>query len=222
MPDWKMHLRCAEQVAEKINISNIDEFFLGNIVPDTPWINRAEANMEGSIKCKLHYYTLERGSASATPNYLKFLKENLGFIADTCIGKGMLLHLVLDYVVNRKFNERVKEVDKDMFDILLNDGTTIRVSGHGNRIAEKYKDIHSYEDTFTVVNIYHGYMSDDTMTFLKSLGYEGDIKNLINIITKAVSVQYYTDSAIFTHEEYEQMIGVSKLLFLELVKSNGL
>lgn len=95
MASFKIHLAIAKKYIEKHNnITNEKDFYLGSIAPDLP-----------SDKAPLHFTTF-----TGTEDLIRSLLEKVdinkacqNIIPDTDYNKGILLHLITDYMFYTKF-----------------------------------------------------------------------------------------------------------------------
>lgn len=229
MPDWRMHLKSAKNLDMKFKMAGVSDFTIGNmedfnigvILPDTPWLSYSGQVREEDLKYKLHYYNPRVGSSCIIPNYFKFLADKKQFIANTDVGKGMLLHLILDAVVNGKFNESIVESDTDYFEVMLIDGTNKRISGVNDKVRLIDADIHGYEDIISFDYINDMRVSTSVRDYLRDLGCSIPMVDLVIKINEHNEKSYYASSRIFTVMQYEQMIEDSIQLLCGLAKVEG-
>lgn len=216
MPDWKMHVHACEKAIKQFKVTYASDFIFGGVLPDTPWIDSKDACKDGTLKCDLHYYLPQGDELAPTPNYYKFLKEYKDFIAMTDIGKGMLFHLILDAVVNKHFNEHTVYLGNEEFSVLLSNGEFKHVSGFSRKVKEKYEDIHAYENTLSVRSLESIYMSYEVKIKLCELGYGGSVDDILKVVNKRLERVHETKNAIFTIEQYEQMVDDAIKIFIDL------
>lgn len=221
MPDWKTHIKACNKVKEKIKISNVPDFKFGSILIDYPWINRTVADQLMSDKSKLHYYIAIAENDPSIPNYYKFLRENYELVSGTDYGKGMLLHLILDAVVNTQFMRRTTEYEKDRFNIETYSKLRLTADSIDKLIDLKYRDIHGYEDDFGIDDLYSFELSIEAINYIYSLGCEMHIDALIDKINSRLKKFYYTRNLIFTMSQYEKMIDDTVAIFIDILNKEN-
>ena len=227
MPDWKMHLRSTEKLFDKFKIDgasafeikNTEDFRIGVVLPDTPWIEYSPYNQTETLKYKLHRYIPRVGGNAIIPNYFKYLKEENDFIRKTDIGKGMLFHMILDAVVNEQFNQSIVEKSPGEFTVVLADCSKIEVSGMPNKVDLCYADLHSYEDCFSVNYIFDTRISEEATEYIWSLGCKWPIVDLVIEINNYTDKSYSTVNKIFTIKQYDGMIADAMEIFLNIAKA---
>lgn len=228
MPSWKIHLKVASNIKEKLNIyEEKDKFMIGNIIPDmySAYIMK---NMSQNIPYDVSHYAtpvIINGARFVLPDYEKFKNIHLENIKDPLV-LGYLSHLMADHFFNKYTYTNNCIIDKsgEVSSIKTKRGETLKCSKN-TMIRMKQEDFKSYEDRLNIEKLNISYTSDifRSLENIKAFKIKKeDVLNLINYLN-SLTLQSSTKKApliLFSKECLDNMIEECSSFILNYIKNN--
>lgn len=141
MPCWGTHLYIANELNKKIKL-NINEFLLGNVLPDiySGWIIKNASKIEIYDTSHVGKKTLLDGKRYTLPDIEKFEEENKELFRDNTLLLGYFVHILTDYFFNKYTfqNHYVKDENSKTIGCYLKNGEFL--SGNVESV-KKYKHL---------------------------------------------------------------------------------
>ncbi len=215
MPSWKIHLKIANNIKEKLNIyEDKDKFMIGNILPDM-YSGHIIKNMSKVIDYNTNHYgtnTIINGAQFCLPNYEMFKNIHINKLDDIII-LGYLSHLMADYFFNKYtytnctiINEKgeVCGIKTKKDEILnCNKNTMTRI---------KQEDFNSYGDTINLEKCNYSYTSDifNSLEKLETFKVEKDdivkLINYLNSLTMPTKTGKSNALILFKKEKLDNLV----------------
>ncbi len=212
MPSWGIHLACANNIANSLNIFDIDSFLIGNFMPD------AERYVVNDLSVfvpynKSHYISKFKinGYYENLPDYNKFIGRYKNSLNNEVI-LGYLTHLLTDYYFNNLVftNNTIKDSNGKIVKIKLKKNNVIDGNGESRRIL-KQQDF-AYFDRY-ILNNYNFKLpkySDEMLLKIHAfneINYtKNDIEKIINYLKKLS-----TKTNCKIHEDKFSMFSMQEL-----------
>lgn len=103
MAEWNWHVALAKKVCEVCDIKNINDFYLGAVLPDTPWTSVSDGATSG-VRQVLHLARRMPHSLTDVADPSTFLDSFKTQTIYSDLFRGIYCHLVLDECVNDLWN----------------------------------------------------------------------------------------------------------------------
>jgi len=215
MPSWGIHLVTANEVLKKINISEENAFFIGNVMPDAERhvIDNFSVFVEYDIS---HFTELQEvnGNLERLPNPVKFVNKYKNKMKNPMI-LGYLIHLLTDYYWNKLTAARftIRDNNGNFIGIKLNTGENLEADKTIRRNL-KHNDFYLFENELIQNTIFKlPDYSEDLINFseeIEEINYNKDDLQKI--------VFYLTNK--FGNIQKEELIGEYKLYTKEQMKND--
>lgn len=121
MPGWLLHTSVAEKIADDMDVKHKEDFVIGSVVPDIPWLSVSDAIQSGK-RSKLHCHVRTDNNIVDVPDISRWMAIYREQTKNSDLCKGMLTHIVLDHEINVLWNSIVTVIGFDSF-VIKREGT---------------------------------------------------------------------------------------------------
>ena len=215
MPSWKIHLKVANNLKEKLNIyEEKNKFMIGNVLPDI-YLGHIIKNMSKNIEYEVTHYRIKaiiNGGQFFLPDYEMFKNIHMENLSDPLI-LGYLVHLMTDYFFNKyTFTNSC---------LLDSHGEVISIKTKKDEIFNcnrktmtkiKQEDFAAYAEMINLEKCNFSYTSDifDSLEKLQTFKVEKEdmlkILNYLNALTHSQNENIYKPLILFSKEKLDSMI----------------
>lgn len=228
MPSWGIHLAISNNIANKLNIKNKNDFIFGNILPD---INNAYVikNVEKIIPHKITHFNNIVKNENDSNSYDNFYKKYKNYL-DHPVILGYLVHLISDkYYNNETYKKRgIFNQQGELIGIKLNNDKVL-IDSKDEIMKTKHNDFNIFANyIYNNYNLdYEKYNSDFLVcnNIIKEIYItQQDSKNAINYINKNIKANIQkTDKQfkIFTIQEMIEQLDNCSNFIIEFLNSKN-
>lgn len=215
MPSWKIHLKVANNLKDRLNMyDKKDEFYIGNVLPDI-YTGHVIKNTTKIIDYDVSHYkqkAIINGGTFYLPDYESFKNIHMENLANPVI-LGYLIHLMTDYFFNKYTFTNCTVLDstgnvcgiKTKKDEILkcNKNTMTRM---------KQEDFNAYNDMINIEKLNVSYTSElfESFKFLETFSVEQEdllkVINYLNSITISENTKKQKPLILFTKEKLDNLV----------------
>lgn len=215
MPSWKIHLKVASNIKEKLNIyEEKDKFMIGNVLPDM-YVGHVIKNLSKNIDYEVTHYrtkSIINGGQFFLPDYEMFKNIHIENLSDSLI-LGYLVHLMTDYFFNKYTFTNCCMLDskgevcgiKTKKDEFLN-------CNRKTMTKMKQEDFASYAEMINLEKCNFSYTSDifDSLEKLQTFKVEKEdmlkVLNYLNALTYTQDTNVSKPLILFSKDKLDSMI----------------
>lgn len=227
MPSWKIHLKIAGNVADKLNIyEDKDQFFIGNIIPDM-YSGHILKNVSQVVDYETSHYSkslIINGGKFILPDYERFKNIHLENISDLVV-MGYLAHLMTDYFFNKYTYTNSCIIDKigEVCAIKTKKDEVLKC-GRSTMTRMKQEDFKSYEEMIRLGKQNITYNSDifKSLENIKAFKVQQeDIVSLINYLNLYTIPKEEKDRPLilFSKETLDNMVDECSRFILDYLNN---
>lgn len=228
MPSWIVHLATAKEVIKKLNISNKNSFFIGNLIPDAERHVIKDLSVYVPYKVS-HYSEIQNidGKKEKLPNIEKFMENYKDYLYNSMV-LGYLTHILTDFYWNKITYLRytIRDNQGNCIGVKLNNGDEIKCDIN-ERAYIKHKDFDIFKNYIIKTGnyIFPKYESKllEDLKIIKEIPLN---KEDINKIIRYLNEEHYDcykeqdKYVLFTHSQIEMDYINSIQFVIEFLKNN--
>ena len=214
MPSWKIHLKVANILKDRLNMYNKkDQFYIGNVLPDI-YSGHILKNTSKLVEYDVSHYKQKaviNGGSFYLPDYETFKNIHMENLANPVI-LGYLIHLMTDYYFNKYTYTNCVLLDNtcEVCGIKTKRGEVLKCNRKTmNRM--KQEDFDAYNDMIEIDKLNISYTSElfDSLNFLETFKVEQEdilkVINYLNSITISKSERRTKPLILFTKEKLDSL-----------------
>ena len=215
MPSWKIHLKVANNLKEKLNIyEEKDKFMIGNILPDM-YVGHVVKNMSKNIEYEVTHYRIKaiiNGGQFFLPDYEMFKNIHIENLSDSVI-LGYLVHLMTDYFFNKYTftNSCIIDSTGEVCGIKTKKDEIFNCN-RKTMTKMKQEDFAAYSEMINLEICNFSYTSDifDSLEKLQTFKVEKEdmlkVLNYLNALTHPQNTELSKPLILFSKEKLDEMI----------------
>lgn len=216
MPSWKIHLKVANNIKEKLNIyEEKDKFMIGNVIPDM-YGGHIIKNMSKIVEYEVSHYRTKaiiNGGHFFLPDYEMFKNIHIEKLTDPII-LGYFVHLMTDYYFNKyTYTNCCLINDKgEVIGIKTKKDEILNCSGK-TMTKMKQEDFAAYAEMISLEKCNFSYTSDifDSLEKLQTFKVEKEdmlkLLNYLNKLTISKDTNISKPLILFSKDTFEKLIN---------------